>query len=209
MSCAWTTFPFLTALEFERACRGLVDRVCTCTTGLEGGWSSIRLVTQNATSLKITRRVKIHDNSEIQSEDRQDAQALVRTDGRPTLHIEYEILLSSTYQVPVLYFTLHRDDQGPIGLDGVYQYLVPEPYRKQLKSVGVMGGISFGYHPESGAPAFFVHPCNTADAMGKIADARTVTPETYLLIWLGLVGQCVSLNVPHELVLPQDSARPS
>jgi len=43
-----------------------------------------------------------------------------------------------------LYFTLHRDDQGPIGLDGVYQYLVPEPYRKQLKSVGVMGGISFG-----------------------------------------------------------------
>lgn len=71
-------------------------------------------------------------------------EALVRTDGRPTLHIEYEILLSSTYQVPVLYFTLHRDDQGPIGLDGVYQYLVPEPYRKQLKSVGVMGGISFG-----------------------------------------------------------------
>jgi ubiquitin-like-conjugating enzyme ATG10 len=39
---------------------------------------------------------------------------------------------------------LHWDDQGPIGLDAVYRYLVPEPYRKQLKNVGVMGGISFG-----------------------------------------------------------------
>lgn len=44
--------------------------------------------------------------------------------------------------------------------------------------------------------------------MGRIADARTVTPETYLLIWLGLVGQCVSLHVPRELILSQDGARP-
>lgn len=71
-------------------------------------------------------------------------EALIRSDSPPILHIEYEILLSSTYQVPVLYFTLHRNDQGPIGLDGVYQYLVPESYKTQLKSVGVMGGISFG-----------------------------------------------------------------
>lgn len=61
MSCAWTTFPFLTALEFERACQGLVDRVCTCTTGLEGGWSSIRLVTQVLLSLpSIARRVYLN-----------------------------------------------------------------------------------------------------------------------------------------------------
>lgn len=71
-------------------------------------------------------------------------EALVRTDAHPKLHIEYEILLSPTYQVPVLYFVLHWDNQGPIGLDAVYRYLVPEPYRKQLKNVGVMGGISFG-----------------------------------------------------------------
>lgn len=79
-------------------------------------------------------------------------EALVRTDGHPKLHIEYEILLSPTYQVPVLYFVLHWDIQGPIGLDAVYRYLVPESYRKQLKNVGVMGGISFGVGGISSPP---------------------------------------------------------
>ncbi|KAJ5973994.1 hypothetical protein N7481_011204 [Penicillium waksmanii] len=188
MACGLSTFPFLTALEFAHACRVLADRACACTTGLEGleggavgGWSSIRLVTQNAIGLKITRRVDVHRadlDTELESvdpslQDAQDAsaldeeedpvrppkfspaikgiplntspqEALVRTDGHPKLHIEYEILLSPTYQVPVLYFVLHWDNQGPIGLDAVYRYLVPESYRKQLKNVGVMGGISFG-----------------------------------------------------------------
>ncbi|KAJ5408292.1 hypothetical protein N7509_002175 [Penicillium cosmopolitanum] len=131
-------------------------------------------------------------------------EALVRTDGHSKLHIEYEILLSPHTKFPSCTLCSTGTTRGL----SVYRYLVPESYRKQLKNVGVMGGISFGYHPESGAPAFFVHPCNTADAMGRIADARTVTPETYLLIWLGLVGQCVSLHVPRELILSQDGARP-
>ncbi|KAJ5834293.1 hypothetical protein N7447_000319 [Penicillium robsamsonii] len=124
-------------------------------------------------------------------------EALVRANP-PSLQIDYDILLSPTYQVPVLYFGL-RWDNGPLGLDQVYQYIVPEQYRQELKSVGVMGGISMGYHPDSGAPAFFIHPCNTADAMANIADAQSVTPGSYLLIWLGLVGHCVNLHVPREL----------
>lgn len=30
-----------------------------------------------------------------------------------------------------------------VGIDEVYQYLVPEQFRRQLKNVGIMGGISF------------------------------------------------------------------
>ncbi|KAI9923621.1 hypothetical protein MW887_008441 [Aspergillus wentii] len=36
-----------------------------------------------------------------------------------------------------------EDDPGPVGIDAVYQNLVPDQYRKELKNVGVMGGISF------------------------------------------------------------------
>lgn len=141
-------------------------------------------------------------------------EALLRI-SQPSLQVDYDILLSPTYQVPVLYFGLRWHNHGPLGLDAVYQYVVPEQYRQELKSVGVMGGISMGvgassnlvtrahvfvqYHPDSGAPAFFVHPCNTADAMAHIADAQSVTPGSYLLIWLGLVGHCVNLHVPREL----------
>ncbi|KAJ5736683.1 uncharacterized protein N7483_001808, partial [Penicillium malachiteum] len=126
---------------------------------------------------------------------------LIRSNLKPRLQVDYDIVLSPTYQVPVLYFALRWLHQnGPIGLDAVYQYLVPEQYQSQVKSVGVMGGISLGYHPDSGTPAFFVHPCNTADAMAQVADAQSITPGTYLLIWLGLVGHCVNLHIPRELV---------
>ncbi|OKP08578.1 hypothetical protein PENSUB_5565 [Penicillium subrubescens] len=182
-SLSLSAFPFLTPDEFDRACRDLVERACSCTAAqADRGWSSVRLVTQ---------------------------EALVRTNLHPTLQIDYDIVLSPTYQVPVLYFVLRwHNHQGPVGLDAVYQYVVPEQYKQQLQNVGVMGGISFGYHPESGAPAFFVHPCNTADAMAQVADGQSVTTGTYLLVWLGLVGQSVNLHVPREMVV-SDGPSPS
>lgn len=54
-------------------------------------------------------------------------------------------MFSPTYQVPVLYFALRwHHYNGPVGLEAVYRYVVPEQYQKELKSVGIMGGISFG-----------------------------------------------------------------
>ncbi|KAJ5195129.1 Autophagy-related protein 3 [Penicillium cinerascens] len=217
MASALSAFPFLTAGDFEWACRDLADRTCGC-----GGWSSVRLVTENDTYLRITRCVDVLDT--IEGPELREAQELEDEDPvckPPSVHgkartwttfddahssfLTGGAVFSPTYQVPVLYFTLRwHNHQGPLGLDAVYQYVVPEQYRKELKGVGVIGGISFGYHPASGAPAFFVHPCNTADAMAQIADARSVTPGTYLIIWLGLVGHCVNLHVPRELVASDD-----
>lgn len=71
-------------------------------------------------------------------------EALIRAKPQPSLQIDYDILLSPTYQVPILYFGLKWHNHGPLGLDEVYQYVVPERYRQELKSVGVMGGISMG-----------------------------------------------------------------
>ncbi|KAJ5157544.1 uncharacterized protein N7482_008644 [Penicillium canariense] len=235
MACTvLSAFPYLTPDEFDCACRALVDRAGSCTAAqTDGGWSTLRLVSQNTTSLKITRCLEVqipaldadlhephtHTQAQAQTQARgqaqalededEDPEALVRSNLKPILQIDYDIVLSPTYQVPVLYFMLRwHNHQGRVGLDAVYQYVVPEQYRKQLQSVGVMGGISFGYHPESGSPAFFVHPCNTVDAMARIADGQSVTTGTYLLIWLGLVGLSVNLHVPHELVAP-DGPSPS
>ncbi|KAJ5406955.1 hypothetical protein N7465_008239 [Penicillium sp. CMV-2018d] len=204
MAASCSTFPFLAQSEFEGACQDLADR---CTSAQNISWPAIRLLTKKSQRWSI---LKIH-RTRIRSAEfspprdvstcpnSSPQEALVRAKPQPSLQIDYDILLSPTYQVPVLYFGLRWHNHGPLGLDEVYQYVVPERYRQELKSVGVMGGISMGYHPDSGAPAFFVHPCNTADAMANIADAQSVTPGSYLLIWLGLVGHCVNLHVPREL----------
>ena len=61
----------------------------------------------------------------------------------PVPSVEYNILLSTTYRVPVLYFFLHNLPPGSLsGLDAVYGLLVPELSRSGLQQVGVMGGIS-------------------------------------------------------------------
>jgi ubiquitin-like-conjugating enzyme ATG10 len=68
------------------------------------------------------------------------------------LTIDYDIVLSPTYQVPVLYFVFPSVPHvGTTGLDAIYQYLVPRPYASPLKKSGVMGGISFGvcHRPQS------------------------------------------------------------
>jgi len=41
MASTLSAFPFLTAGDFDEACRDLADRACTC-----AAWSSLRLVTQ-------------------------------------------------------------------------------------------------------------------------------------------------------------------
>ncbi|KAK0657324.1 hypothetical protein B0T16DRAFT_316121 [Cercophora newfieldiana] len=53
------------------------------------------------------------------------------------------------------------------------------------------------HHPITGVPSFFVHPCLLGEAMSRFDCSK----ETYLMVWLGLVGGCVGLWVPKEMAL--------
>lgn len=141
--------------------------------------------------------------------------------------VEYSIVLSPTYRVPVLHFTLRNlpSPLSPTSIDTVYRLLVPPDFRGSLESVGVMGSISMGVsgsyqvafrtskrltrvtqnHPFTDFPSFFVHPCNTADAMRELLRGRRVSPVEYLMIWLGLVGSCVGLHIPRDVALAMNS----
>ncbi|KAG2419872.1 hypothetical protein HFD88_004669 [Aspergillus terreus] len=204
MSATLSAFPFLTPAEFDCACRTFLHRILPVDTGR----FSFRVLDQaTGPILNISQSFDYDDAEALSPQDApveicdDDPEALIRTsDSDPSVQVEYQVLLSPTYQVPVLYFTLRQTGHPkPLGIDEVYRYMVPPQYRKELQSVGVMGGISLGYHPHSGAPMFFVHPCNTADAMKQIAGHQRVTPELYLMLWLGLVGNRLGLSLPREL----------
>jgi ubiquitin-like-conjugating enzyme ATG10 len=42
--------------------------------------------------------------------------------------------------------------------------------------------------------------------MRDIVGDRDIDPEDYLLIWLGLVGNCVNLSVPSRLLAGSDAS---
>ncbi|THC95945.1 hypothetical protein EYZ11_004587 [Aspergillus tanneri] len=204
--------PFLTREEFECACRAFLDRVHLL--GLSAvGWSSIQLVHQVVVSLlsiyvfpaavgqmeipatgpilKLSRsidNVDIHQYNATPAVDTTEPRLEASEDDPEALVL------------PVLYFMLRGSNLGPLGVDAVYHYLVADQHKKELQSVGVMGGISFGYHPLSETPTFFVHPCNTADAMRQIVGQQNITPEKYLIAWLGLIGNHLGLHLPKELL---------
>lgn len=72
-----------------------------------------------------------------------------------------------------------------------------------MKDIGVLGAIGRANHPVNSLPCFWVHPCNTAEAMSEILSSLTheVSPEQYLMIWLGLVGSAVGLTLPKEMAI--------
>src|ERR1700733_2207549 len=79
-------------------------------------------------------------------------QVLIRhpTSGCESIVVDFSILLSPTYQVPVLWFTIHEVPlHGPSGLDAVYQYLVPDLQKSGIRQVGILGGISMAVWPPS------------------------------------------------------------
>lgn len=128
----------------------------------------------------------------------------------------FSITLSPTYAVPVLWFGA-RDIRS---LDDLYRILVPQHLRGAVADVSVLGGItqavSMGpfsaaaradfeqYHPVTGMPSYFVHPCNTHQALQALNSGQLLTPEAYLILWLGIVGAAVGLHVPSCLVASKE-----
>ena len=140
-------------------------------------------------------------------------------------------MYSQSYRVPLLYFFLHSlPARTSTSIDSVYDLLVPQHLKANLKSVGVLGGIGIVVsdtvtlctfhrvaslntkktnasicgknHPFFDLPCFWVHPCNTAEAIGNHIQAlgREVNPLEYFSIWLGVVGVVVGLSLPKGAV---------
>jgi ubiquitin-like-conjugating enzyme ATG10 len=145
-----------------------------------------------------------------------DEEALIRSrSGHAGILVQYDIVHSPSYQVPVLYVQINDTGSQAVRLpsvDEAYEMLVPQSRRAQIKAVGVMGGLSMTDHPMTGLPVYFVHPCRTAEAMDGMVNDTKVKPVEFLLLWLGLIGASVGLEVPVDVaqaVATETEALPS
>ena len=170
-----------------------------------------------------------HESEEIEIEDEEDPEALfvpapaaaTTTPKNQDLDriVQYDVVYSPSYQVPVLYLTFATASastskskskrSAPLPLpspDEVYDMLVPRGFKGAMRGVGVMGALSMAEHPIIGVPAYFVHPCRTQEALGPLLlghssreGGGSQRAVDYLLLWFGVVGASVGLSVPVEL----------
>lgn len=203
------SFPLISALEFESACRKISERY-QAGGHLQSDWEHVGLVQgyeESTVYLSITRTIQgaggkreslVEDNGELETFEEIDEEALqLRVPANHGLMVEYDIVLSPTYQVPVLYFRIR--DAGcafPPSIDTLYQYVIPEQFKSQVEGFGIIGGITMTEHPVTNLPVFFVHPCNTAAALEASFHQGEITPEQYMQLWIGTVGWHVGLRVP-------------
>ncbi|KAI4717008.1 hypothetical protein E4T48_06810 [Aureobasidium sp. EXF-10727] len=192
-----SAFPFLTSDEFVKACEHVQPLLP----------DSAVLADDSSASLRITRRLAVasvanaegqeHVDSHLDTPEDYDEEAIIkdsRNDSFVTVH--YDILLSPSYRVPVVYMTA----SPPLPVSRFFDLVVPHHFRDAMRETGIVGALSMTLtvywqdHPLTGMPAYFVHPCRTADTMCATT-SEDMRVQNYMLLWLGIVGASVGLNV--------------
>ncbi|KAF9692676.1 hypothetical protein EKO04_009671 [Ascochyta lentis] len=200
-------FPQLTDSEFNGACSALLE-MFRLHEHDQDEWAAVDRLSQNETVyLRIIKTLPLHPNApdasseteegELTEDDDEVAQTLTS----PAATIHYDVVLSPSYRVPVLYFKIvdiqHR---YPLTAETLYSCVIPHASRAQAQHVGVLGGVTVTDHPATSQPAFFLHPCRTAEVMEASVGGRDITAYDYLVMWMGALGQYVGLNMPMALV---------
>lgn len=224
-----SAFPHLDASEFETACGGILERLQQYG-HRQSDWLSAELLRLFETKyLRVTKPlpvgIRAANGVKDHDPDRQVEQELDELEQDEEFHeledddnealqvfrqhqitIDYDILLSPTYQVPVLYFSISDPQyRYPPTMTTLYEHLIPPQFISQAQSAGIIGGITIQDHPATNRPAFFIHPCQTAAVMEASVGKRDITAEEYLILWIGALGKCVGLNVPLALMQRDDA----
>ncbi|PVH88216.1 autophagy-related protein-like protein Atg10 [Cadophora sp. DSE1049] len=213
-------WPFLNQEEFELACAFFDQKYVRAKLGPTRKIFKIRsrrVATTGNSYIEILRLLQPPDDADDLSRalemlgggsgglgggnrEKNDVEMMIDTADEDTdqPYVTYEIHLHPTYSMPTLWFTLHDLPMGEptFDLDSVYRYLVPPEFKSKLRAAGITGGVSAAPHPITDVPAFFIHPCQTKEAMENFECPM----EEYLMVWIGLVGGCVGLWVPPEMV---------
>ena len=146
-----SSFPHLSDSEFIKACHSLLEKFHR-SGQKQDEWRSVETIRQHGMPyLRITKAlaiaVNVHDDcnsrDELDELDEDDDQEVVSRTPVPQAFINYDIVLSPTYQVPVLYISI-ADPQHrfPPTMTTLYQHLIPPHFKSQTEPVGIMGGIT-------------------------------------------------------------------
>ncbi|KAH8296909.1 hypothetical protein KR044_000624 [Drosophila immigrans] len=102
--------------------------------------------------------------------------------------VEYHIVYSISYQVPMLYFQAHRSDGSLLDLEATWKTFMPETSRDELYQM-----LTQMEHPVLFRPFMAFHPCRTTAILAQFGK-----PSANLLItFISLYGPYVQLSLAN------------
>ena len=143
------SFPHLDDSDFKDACSTLLAKFRQYGRG-QDQWAAVETLCRDEVPfLRITKPLLVHskapnasdDADEVELDEDDDEVAASALPCPAVVH--YDVLLSPSYRVPVLYFSIvdsqHRYPPTP---ETLYSFLIPPTFRTQTEHVGVIGGIT-------------------------------------------------------------------
>ena len=109
------------------------------------------------------------------------------------VHVEYHVIHSMSYQVPILYFNPTFASGQTLPLEDVWQLLNMDLVSKEADRWGL---VTQQEHPYLGQPFYHIHPCNTATVMEKAMKCQDqqAKESNYLITWLSTFAPVVGLE---------------
>jgi hypothetical protein len=104
-----------------------------------------------------------------------------------SIYLEHHIVYSTTYQVPVLYFTASYSDSTPLSHEEIYRYIVSQSYQHVV--------LSQAEHPVLNIPCWYIHPCDTRVLMSTLKFDQT----DYIKSWLSVQGPLVKCQISIDM----------
>ncbi|KAJ2612943.1 E2-like conjugating enzyme atg10 [Coemansia sp. RSA 1365] len=222
-----TDFPYLTQDEFvqcierfvEQYATPLIERGVTDTNIVIRGRSAWQqylqlrrplLSKQNRYLNNISLSV---DNAGIELEDVDPLQDIYLSESATKEsggYVEYHIVYSRTWRVPVVYVrACQLDETGNmevvLDVGRVVDLLVTDNVvRGAMAAVDFGGALGIQEHPVLGHPYLYLHPCHTAALLRAVVAPSSndrsgvvqIGIDNYVAAWLSLVGPAVGLALP-------------
>lgn len=116
------------------------------------------------------------------------------------VHVEYHVIHSTSYQVPVLYFNPTFASGQTLTLNDVWRLLNMDLVPQEADKWGL---VTQQEHPYLGRPFYHIHPCNTATVMEKAMKCLTPRDQqakesNYLITWLSTFAPVIGLEFSLE-----------
>ncbi|KAJ2077574.1 E2-like conjugating enzyme atg10 [Coemansia sp. RSA 988] len=224
---ALTSFPYLTQDEFtqcierfvERYAKELAERGITDTNVVIRGRAAWQQYLQLrrplfAEQMRCASSACLPENNiEAELEDADPVQQIYpseRSTNESSGYVEYHIVYSRTWRVPVLYVRVYQIDkvgnmQAVLEVERVVSLLVTDnAVRGAIAAVDFGGALGIQDHPVLGHPCLYLHPCHTATLLRAVVmpssdDGNGIVQigmDNYVAAWLSLVGPSVGLALP-------------
>jgi ubiquitin-like-conjugating enzyme ATG10 len=121
---------------------------------------------------------------------------------REVASLEYHLLYSLSYQVPIIYFNAWRPNGTLLGIEEIWALACPT--HSEALHEARWGAISQQDHPILGTPYFFFHPCNSAQLLAKVARDDCANK---VIAWLSVVAPLVGLKLSIEYIKSIENLR--